>query len=501
MKTSYDKLRVLWIEDLPGLGVQKEDIEDFGQYFEVVKGANSSAVRSIEEYNALLVDHFNVLKDAKTMENSQFPVDIVSADYDLSKFTPGSDHVGDKNRKDSDDYAEKRSSSHTNAEQSKSLRDSGEELLQNPSYDDYDGCIINTMYLAEFNAHPCGSVVTTYQEPSKRHKCAKKLEKHLERCYQIDLSFTGKRTWETILSAGVDALRRRIEHLNKAGHIVISLSDLMAIVDNAEHEIITIRSPHALRRLPLKGLFIDVEDENKRSLAIQEWAEKLFENIVNRTSFKTALQIVDELWAFYVAAEGTPELEQLRNRRLLSDLLRKGHTGSEVDNLKELCSATESGCEVCAEIRNYRHSDDIRRLVVVLMGFRLVTYMLRVWAKLQRFELPVGFPRLIENDLWFALFPLPRNPVALPDSSPSYRDNSWEKFIGRLDLSIPDMLQGKPCSKDRKLKGLRPAERLLLKALSSDESDLVGDGKLEDSVFHKYISARLLLWGDDSEAR
>ncbi len=465
-----DKIRILWINDQHEGFPESELPARYRKYFEIIDPRPKTQGPYSSDYSFPSAEHFvQYLKRFWfDKDTSMLPCEILVTDYDLSRF-PGEE----------------------------SPRGDGKN---------FNGLIITSLYSCLTHRHPSTLVPTTaYLESLSKESGVRTLHKLAEPFvgtrFEQNLGAL-ERSWENILRISMPHLRDRIRLLHEKHQIAISVKDLETVIDaKGPSTVLTIQSPFAIRLLPVEGLFIDVEDENKRSLAIQEWAEKLFENIVDRTSFKTALQIVDKLWAFYIAAEGTHEQTQLRNRRLLSDLLRKGHTGSEVDNLKELCSATESGCEVCAEIRNNRYSDDIRRLVVVLMAFRLVTYMLRVGAKLQKFDLHVGFPGLIENDLWFALFPLPRNPVMLPDSIPSYRDNSWERLISRLNLSIPDILQGKPCSKDRKLKGLRPSERHLLKALATDERDLVSDGKLEDSVFHEYISARLLLWGEDSEAR
>lgn len=492
--STYDKIRVLWIDDreeMDGYPEGQITPPEYQEWFEIVHPDSKDealSFRSATEF-APVVRGFWFADDTSIL-----PAEIIATDYNLSKragvavVDQTAEEVDeDLNDLDGDDES-------VNAQPR-----SGSSMASIRSVN-FEGLLISLFYGALSYKHPAAIVpMTRYlsEMPSE----VETLHALVEPFLGVDFQYIGleDRRWAGILKEGTRQLRTRISTLFKSGDIVVSPSDLQAMADPLnKHDVLTIRSPHALRKLPVEGLFIDIAHEN-RTATISEWAEELFGHLVSRTLFNTAMQLVDELWSFYTADDQSDEIKQLRNRRMLSEHLRMQDDKKEIKILKDHFKVSGSSCGVCAEIRNNNYSVDVKRLAVILMAYRLITYMLRINARLQELELPVGFPRLIENDLWFALFPLPKNPIVLPEGNPSYRDNNWERFISRLNLSIPDMLQGKASSK--KNKGLHPAERHLLRCLASDENDLVRGGNLEDSVFYQYISSRLLLWGDDSDAQ
>ena len=494
--STYDKIRVLWIDDreeMDGYPEGQITPPEYQEWFEIVHpGSRDEALsfRSATEFTPVVKGFW--FSDDTTI----LPAEIIATDYNLSKragvaVVDQTDAEVDEDLSDLEGDDECGNSQPSSGFSPASLRGVN-----------FEGLLISLFYGTLSYKHPAAIVpMTRYlsEMPSE----VETLHALVEPFLGVDFKYIGleDRRWTSILNEGARQLRARISMLFKAGDIVVSASDLKSMTDpHIKYDVLTIRSPHALRKLPVEGLFVDTTTEN-RATTIRKWAEELFEHLVSRTLFNTAMQIVDELWSFYTAGDQSVEMEQLRNRRMLSERLRMQANGDEIERLKALCGVSGKGCEVCAEIRNNNYPDDIRRLAVILMAYRLVTYMLRIKIKLQELGISFGFPRLIENDLWFALFPLPKNPIMLPEGSPSYRDNNWERFISRLKLSIPDMLQGKASSEDGKFKGLRPAERHLLRCLASDENDLVGKEKLEDSVFHQYISSRLLLWGDDSDVQ
>ncbi len=111
MALNYDKIRVLWIEDQPGIGEQSENLEEYSELFEIINYANTSAVGSIEKYEEFLFHHLTNFDSSDTKQTSVFPVEIVSVDYDLSKNAPDSNTVGRKNWKHNTDIRLIRSSS------------------------------------------------------------------------------------------------------------------------------------------------------------------------------------------------------------------------------------------------------------------------------------------------------------------------------------------------------------------------------------------------------
>ncbi|MEW8508403.1 MAG: hypothetical protein AB2598_17040 [Candidatus Thiodiazotropha sp.] len=491
----YDKIRVLWIDDREEMdGYPEGQIvpHEYQDWFEIVHpGTKDEALsfRSAMEF-APVVRGFWFSDDTSIL-----PAEIIATDYNLSK--RGGVAVVDQ----TDVEVDKDLNSLDEDDVSVNVPPRSGSSMTSVRGVNFEGLLISLFYGALSYKHPAAIVpMTRYlsEMPSE----VETLHALVEPFLGVDFQYIGleDRRWASILKEGAKQLRRRISTLFKSGDIVVSPSDLEALADpHKYHDVLTIRSPHALRKLPVDGLFVDTSTDN-RPAAISEWAEELFEHLVNRTHFNTAMQLVDELWAFYTADKQSAECKQLRDRWMLTERLRKQGDKDEIKELNDRCGVSVKECGVCAEIRNNNYTNDIRRLAVVLMSYRLVVNMLHINAKLEELELSSNFPRLIENDLWFALFPLPKNPIMLPESSPSYRDNNWEAAMTRMELSVPDILQGKGFSADGKVKGLRPTERRLLRCLASDENDLVGNEKLEDSVFHRYISSRLLLWGDDSDA-
>ena len=490
----YDKIRVLWIDDreeMDGYPEGQISPPEFKQWFKIVhpvSGDEALSFRSANEFVPVL--HKFWFED----EDSILPAEIIATDYNLSKRAGVA--VLDQ----------------TVEEVDRDLNDlEGDDDLINFKIEDtfssnfprsvnFEGLLISLFYATLTYKHP-STIVPMTRYLSEMPTEVQTLHTLVEPFLGVDFQYIGieNRRWANILKEGVKHLRGRISTLSEEQEIVIAFNDMKAIINSdGSHPVLTVQSQFAIRKFPVEGLFIDFK-ETERAREIKKWAENLFEKVVSRTDFNIASQIVDELWSFYTAEEGTSEWKQMYDRQLLSSLLREGRQDKTVEELKQRCGVKGKTCQISNEIRDKKQSDEIRRLVVVLMVFRLITHMIRVKNKIDEMELPIGYPKLLENDLWHALFPLPINPVILPECTPSYRDNNWEKFLSRLNLSIPDVLRGKTCLADGTLKGLKPSERYLLRTLAICERDLVYNNKLEKSVFYDYMPARLLLWGGDSE--
>ena len=516
MIQKYDKISVLWIEDLPDIGLQSEGLGEFGEFFKVIGNANTDAVRTIEEYDNLLVRHSKVLKENNSSIISPFPVEIVSADYDLSKFKTGNNIVGDKNRKFGSNFEDLRSSSKSRANHDKSSHVSEEVQLQSPNYDDYDGCIINTMYLSEFFTHPCGSVVTTYQEPSSRHRCAKKLEKHLERCYQIDLAFSGKRTWESILSAGVDALRKRICKLYDSGDIVLSPSDLMAMAEDAGHDVLTMTSSYGLRRLPVQGLFIDIP-QDKRNSAIQEWVEGLLKTKITRQQYERASELATMIWSKYNDDNLVSEQEQLSCLHISYQgdcqnqtdyLLLKNHF-KLIQTKRGKKGTLECTADYCYDIRRGSYDKKERQWAVLFLVRMLLKRIMLFMDRTKRTTITqdgITQEQFIKNasfekeDIYLLLFPVPTSPFPLPWHVGNItKDHGWYKWIeNNLDFTVEDLTKGI---------GLKIGERQLLQGIVMDEDCEFSEDPLKRlDRWSKWGPAKQFLfgpetsrWGDNDE--
>ena len=501
-----DKIRILWIDDRHQGGLPEGRLpEKYRSYFEIVDPRPMGRRPYSSEYSFPSASHFVPYLDRfwRQKDRSLLPCEILVTDYDLSRAALGTDD-GDSTSLEDKLFLAASQDIDLNLESPQKLNEYHKQ--EGKSHEDsvnYDGLIINTLYSCLTHSHPSSLVSIT--------SLMKSMPSGVRTLQDIAEPFIGvnfeqnlgglERSWEQILVTGLPHLRDRIRTLHENDEMLVSMSDLEAIIDSGgSHPTLTIQSPFSIRVLPTQGLFVDISDDEQRQLEITKWCEGLLEAVVRRTSFKVANQIVEELWAFYDADEGSIEYNQLEDRQRLSSLLRKNETGTEVEQLRVHCGVDGTNCQVCADIREFKYSDDIQRLAIVIMAFKLITHMIRTRNKLLELELSksTGYARLIENDLWFALFPLPKNPVVLPASLPSYRENNWEKFISRLDLSILHIVDGRPSSTVKKTKGLRRVERQLLRMLAMRETDLIGKIRLEESVFFEYVSARLLLWGEDS---
>jgi len=508
----YDKIRVLWIEDLPGRAAQEatleETLERYDTFFEIV-GENKSACRSFEQYDTLLGHHFSYLKNKGGHQKSPLPVEIIAADYDLSKFNPGSEKTGDKNRRSQHNYSDMRGSSG-----SKFIQDECEQLsdgstLLSPDYNDYDGCIINAMYLSEFSSHPCGSIITTYQEPSLRHKCAKKLENHLLRCYEIDVTFS-VRTWTSVLHAGVKALRNRIKQLYEAEQIILFLPELMKLLESKKDQIIlTIKSSHALRKLPVQGLFIDVH-ENDRDMAIHDWVKNLLESKVTIESFIYAKKLAKDIWSTYnddslindymklslLHVEGG-QLES-EYKRLDREFFKLKKTKRGIDTFEctnkclDIASLGVSPATGGSSVLRWTALLLIRRLLKRILIFIMKTNIgYKERDASQRIE--SLFPTFEEDDILLLLYPVPKSPFPsiwhIEDAKiRGNKKGGWVKWMNdNLGFSPRDVIEGT---------ALTLGERHIMQGIAMAEDTELGvnaEDRLEQ--WASYEPAKLFIYG------
>ncbi|NQU25450.1 MAG: hypothetical protein HQ567_29555 [Candidatus Nealsonbacteria bacterium] len=297
--TSFDKIAILWIDDIPESGHPERGLGVYDPFFEVVckddAGKNDS-LKSIEDFNQLLKAYLS-----SNANDSVFPVELVAIDYDLSTYNPSGKTAGQFDVHDASDADE---------------GDSGESGPQlsflSAKYEavDFDGFLIGSIYAAHFRLHPAGMVATTYQ--SKRMgPTVRQLESTLKMCYDVDIEFAGKkRTWKNILEAGVRRLRSRIECLYYDHRIVISIGDLIALAANPDHEVVTIQSRFGTRRLPVQGLFIDVP-EQERSKAIQAWVDDLQNHVISKEGYVAANELAKTVWDAYNNTQLIEERGQL----------------------------------------------------------------------------------------------------------------------------------------------------------------------------------------------
>ena len=348
----FDKIAILWIDDMPESGHPERGLGVYDRFFEVVckddAGRNDS-LKSIEGFNQLLKDYLS-----PNAKESVFPVELVAVDYDLATYNPSGQRAGQFDVVDASD-----------ADEGESIDDSSQsggpaaaaELV------DFDGFLIGSIYAAHFRLHPVGMVATTYQ--SKRMgTTVRQLENTLMMCYDVDIDFAGKkRTWKNILEAGVRRLRSRIERLYQSHKIVVSTRDLLALTENPNHELLTIQSRFGTRRLPVQGLFIDVL-ESKRGAAIRSWANKLQNFVISKEDFKAAKKLAGAVWDSYNNTQLVEQRGQLS--ALLAPLRGWVSTVSELESslkdvneqlYKTVRDSIKRLGPMIEQIKEYRHSE------------------------------------------------------------------------------------------------------------------------------------------------
>ena len=486
---SYEKIKILWIEDLPDEGHPPRSLGTYSDFFEVAfkdDGGRSEPVKSIEEFNGLLRGYL----DRGDGDKSVFPVEIVASDYDLSKHNSSGHKAGTYDVEEVSDADEGDSSETDYSDQNGSVTGST----------DFDGFLIASMYAAHFRLHPTCTVATTYQ--SKRMgPTVKQMENTLRMCYGADIKFAGtKRSWDNIIKAGVAGLRERIENLNSSRSIVISPSDLLNLVENPAHEFLALVSHCAARKFPIRGLFADVPN-SERNEAIRGWATKLIHKNVDIDAFRTAKDLAGIIWSTYNNDALMDE------RRTLSELHSEDKKSSDeykkvrqkFDLARNEKSADGYVCKKsCFDIRSggKQYSKEVRRIAALL----LIRWLLkRVLTFMRNMELPrlpendlaesiKSIPTLDENDIYLLLFPVPPSPLILPWHSETGDKTTWYNWLkNNLNLMPSAILQGK---------GISGGERQLLQGMAMDEDKELGDRPEDRLAYWKTFElAKKFLFG------
>jgi hypothetical protein len=375
-----------------------------------------------------------------------------------------------------------------------------------PKGNDTWGCFVGGMIMTTFADHPCAPVtVTRYsRDPDTLAEASPDAAffewlmeaqsgKLLRAAGQVDSP-----KWREVLVPGVMNLRKRISALVKAGIVQVLPSDLVALSDNAKHPVLTIASRYGPRRYPVKGLFADVAAGSDWDKQVQEFAKELLDSLVDHSVFEQATLLAQDLWEAYVADEST-HLGRLRTKRWrLSELTEGGGVANELGQLRKEFQVTGAQCGVSRDLRA-GPNNEIRRWAVVLVVYQLAIRAARLKLRINALEWSgLGDPSIIENDLWCALFPLPKDPFTLPDRTGRYRHTNWEKCVSSLQLRLPQVIEGSGFDGNAS-KGLKRGERYVLRCMALGETDLLAGKPLEESILWECLPARLILWGRETD--
>lgn len=324
----YDKIRILWIDDREaGTAAHPEDVltDELSKWFTIThhqKDEKAWSYISVADF----VPHF---EDFWFDDNrSVLPPDLIVMDYNLGKLT------GLKESKRSREEL-----------LAKAIRASQKAMMETESSDprdespsgetNHDGLLLGLICGALLHEHPMGLVPMTLYE-HKMPESVTTLQEIVKPFLGVNFENVGipadDRTWSKLVRSGVARLRDRICQLYEESSLVISFSDLTTLADNPDHEVLTIRSRFGKRRLPVRGLFIDVKDDRKREEAITKFANDLLKSLVPKEEYEDAVQLAEEVWTAYDNTRLVEERARLSSLLAPTDMFLQGVKDAWMDD-------------------------------------------------------------------------------------------------------------------------------------------------------------------------
>lgn len=340
------------------------------------------------------------------------------------------------------------------------------------------GCLAGGLIALQYKDHPCIGIPTT----SKSEDDIKGTEATIFEWW-LDYDFNGlfnlkHRTnpqWEELIPKAVANLRDRIKQLLRGGKISVSYKLLNDLTKGKlpEDRIFSFSSIYGVKDLPLDGLFIDkINDQKERR--IEEWGEELITAYQEKVGFKyeeyeTAKNASLKLIKAY---QRTTDIDKrLRISELVAKKTRNELNDKEMADLYELSEyfgVNEQKIQAFIDGREAKYSnlesDKIRDFRKEKTGRSFVDRLIVLFTDLQLHKVYQNFCDLnsksvIETgiisqlrewpsyeDLRFALFPIPFNPLVLPYHQiyldEQYQMNEpfaiWDTHLGKKEkMEIP----------------------------------------------------------------
>lgn len=305
--------------------------------------------------------------------------------------------------------------------------------------------------------------------------------------------------WTYILNFSAELLRKRIETQIGLSKITINLPQLMkcaeTIPKTLEQRIFTFESIYGERHLPLDGLFIDVDIEN-RDQAILEWIkgkDEQYPGLLGILASATKIDVpeINNAKLKYKEIYDTYK-EKFLERILLSDFSKRemenilGNYKELFDKLKLKYSIAENGeiheDHLCS-IERLFNNKELKESQKKQQEFRLTVLMLmtKLWIDHQFGNADNSEISLTKEDYYYVLNPIVNapgsvsNPLTLlmhSDIPGSTFMDSFQKFLKRSYANIPE-------SDWSNFKSwIKPGEQIFLKAFF--QSDLYDLKKLPD---------------------
>ncbi len=308
----------------------------------------------------------------------------------------------------------------------------------------------------------------------------------------------GSKDWDSVISAAVKQLRIRIETQLRSNKIILNLTQLLAYTEKLPSEpdirIFTFQSAYGLRHLPLDGLFLDVEAD-ERNEVIKTWLKKLladFKVDAYATANDASVKLIEAYQAIPVI-KNRIRLSELAVRLCNNELL-DFKENEELGKLKTEFGISDIQIENCVnngdaensnltnKVIEYRqvktNNNETNRLIVLFTDLQVH----RVWQNFckmnenavldgQISSLLKSRPRM--DDLRAALFPIPKNSLVLPYHWHMLADKAkfkckdpfevWDTHFGKGKMNSDALFP-----KSEYPKGLGVGEKQLCKSFALD---------------------------------
>lgn len=520
---SHDKIRILLVDDMPdGLpqdlgwphprnGPPQMDV-DYDEWFDFRWVATPEEACEYRDLSWLVGQH-----EPETLNHRGWLPELLVVDYALTQDTRTvADRVAHADSRESwvarlSPLPALRECAARNA----LIEDSREKRFSvTPrAGSEYWGCFIGGLLMTTFSDHACAPLtVTRYNQTTLGEQCpdAKFFEELMEVQSSGLLHATGlsaSPTWRDIIPRGMRRLRQRIVALARANMIQISLDDLLSLADDGNHEILTVSSRYGRRRYPIQGLFIDNKDDPQqwaRRQMEEAWASVYSSGKAGRDQHSggafeelaEASKLARSVWAAYVdkdtfaKRERLSELEALREEtqsprgdgpvsRKKQPTLTSDQTKT-LEDLKHYFAVDGSQCGKFADVLDDRYSTKARRWAALFLVVRVlyarvhavvVSHARRSRAHTSQIADVLANLPLNLKDVYLALFPLPRRPVALPWHKGDV-SSAWRSDLLKISVDVTRILNGE---------GIEPKERRILR-MYAESVGADGEERLKQEV-------------------
>lgn len=359
--------------------------------------------------------------------------------------------------------------------------------LERGGHDSF-GCYCGGLIFSLFSDHPCAPVALTVHDNVTAGTDATFFEWFLEldggdAFRQKSRRFT--LSWQQLLYEGVERLRNRILELIRNNQIDLDLKVLMALASGEVCDGLLLHSRFGSRHLPLRGLFCDIAEPLRQEEATR-WAQRCLETLfagiqdtasgarqaLNPASkaleeFREADSFCLELWKEYLSDRSVRRyrLSELAHRFKQGPL-----TGEDEDTFDQLCrefgvdqakigGRQDPPCERFHEIRSRPEaSQRMKRWTALLMAIRLELWAASCRQAWRHHHQENGFDGILdlaltpisEDDIYLALFPVPKTPLVTGFHDGQSRSSAWGRFIkppvsdsdASLGLDLKELLKG-----------------------------------------------------------